>query len=356
MTEKKLKILVVRYRFIGDTVLTVPFLRNLRAAYPDAIIDMIVGPVSGEVIAECPYVDNFIIFDTTRKHKYENTDTERKTFFSYVKMIKKQNYDKAYVLKRSLSSALLVFLAGIKERIGFDTEHRGILLTKKVKYDEKVHEVESFLDVLKADNVAVKDSYLENHVSEKAKDKIEDILYSLKLEDNPKVLIHATSGNANKHWRSKDFAEVIEYLSNVRRCQIFYTGTKADYDIYSEIHSHINATLKVKPINLCGELSIQDSMALINKMNFVVGVDSGTLHIAASLNIPVIGIYGPMSPTKWKAYGDIHTSLYSDRECVPCGLRKKCPINNQCLKDITSDMVIQECKKALENKTRNGYE
>ena len=65
------KILVIRYRFIGDTLLTVPFLRNLRYAYPEAQIDMLVAPVSGDIIKECPYVDNFIYFDTTRKHRYE---------------------------------------------------------------------------------------------------------------------------------------------------------------------------------------------------------------------------------------------------------------------------------------------
>lgn len=353
MKNKKMKILVVRYRFIGDTVLTVPFLRNLRRAYPEARIDMLVGPISGEVISECPYVDNFIIFDTTRKHKYENTRTERKSFFSYVKILKNQNYDKAFVLKRSLSSALLVFLAGIRERIGFDTEHRGFLLTKKVKYEKNIHEVESFLDVLKADGIELTDNYLENWVSKCSQDKIDDIFHSLKISDNPKVLIHATSGNVNKHWKSNYFAEVIEYLANVKHCQIFYMGTSSDYAMYNKIHSHIKADLKVKPVNLCGELSIQDSLALMSRMNFVVGVDSGNLHMAASLNIPVIGIYGPMSPAKWKAYGDTHTALYSDRSCVPCGLSKKCTIDNQCLKDITPDMIIEHCNKQLEDKIKN---
>ena len=128
------KILVVRYRFIGDMILTVPFLRNLRYAYPDARIDMLVSPNSGEVIEECPYVDNFIFFDTTRKHRYENGKNKKKSFWHYVSMLRKEKYDKAYVLKRSLSSALLCYFSGIKERIGYDTENRGFLLTKKVEY------------------------------------------------------------------------------------------------------------------------------------------------------------------------------------------------------------------------------
>ena len=81
--NKKQKILVMRYRFIGDTILTVPFLRNLRYAYPDAQIDLMIAPVSGEIIDKCPYVDNFIYFDTTKKHRYENRKVKaKKTFYT----------------------------------------------------------------------------------------------------------------------------------------------------------------------------------------------------------------------------------------------------------------------------------
>lgn len=61
------KILVVRYRFIGDTLLTVPFLRNLRKAEPDAQIDVLVSPVSGDVLKDCPYINNLIYFDNAKK-------------------------------------------------------------------------------------------------------------------------------------------------------------------------------------------------------------------------------------------------------------------------------------------------
>jgi len=123
------KILVIRYRFIGDTVLTIPFLRNLRKAYPEAQIDMLVGPISGDVLLNCPYIDNLIYFDTTRKHKYENPASKndlqkpqakqssasafftpaRQTFFSYVKLLKQNNYDKAYVLKGLFPALYLLF-------------------------------------------------------------------------------------------------------------------------------------------------------------------------------------------------------------------------------------------------------
>ena len=195
-----MRILVIRYRFIGDTVLTIPALRNLRQAHPDAQIDMLVGPVSGDVLLDCPYINNLIYFDTTRKHKYENTNKTKKNFFSYVKLLRQNKYDKAYVLKRSFSSALLAFLAGIPERIGFNTEHRGFLLTKKIKYIKNKHEIECFLDVLRADNIIINNNYLENWISAESENKIKNILNNYDISGKLKALVHATSGNINKQW------------------------------------------------------------------------------------------------------------------------------------------------------------
>ena len=341
------KILVIRYRFIGDTVLTIPFLRNLRRAYPQAQIDMLVGPVSGDVLLDCPYIDNLIYFDTTKKHRYENTGEQKRTFFSYVKLLRQSRYDKAYVLKRSFSSAALAFLAGIKDRIGFDTEGRGFLLTKKILYVKNKHEVECFLDILKADDIPVRDNHLENWISDKSEEKIQEILKNYDLSEKQKVLVHATSGNINKQWPVENFAKIIEFLSNEKNILVFFTGTARDSEIYDRILNLIPLELKNKPVNLCGELSIQDSTALINKMDFVVGSDSGTLHIAASLNIPVIGIYGPMNPKKWRAWGEIHKPVSLDLPCIPCELRKKCDKDYACIKNITPEMVIKEIESFL---------
>ena len=145
------KILVMRYRFIGDTVLTVPFLRNLREAYPDAQIDLMLEPFSGQVIEGCPYVDRVIPFEFKTIHTYSAKAKRGKAagYLHYGKLIRKERYDAAFVLKRSLSSALLVWLAGVPRRIGFATEGRGLLLTDRVPYRQDQHEVENFLDCLR---------------------------------------------------------------------------------------------------------------------------------------------------------------------------------------------------------------
>lgn len=341
-----MKILVVRYRFIGDMILTIPFLRNLRYNYPDAQIDMLVAPNSGEVIENCPYVNNFIYFDTTRKHKYEKGEGRKKSFWTYVFELKKQKYDKAYVLKRSLSSALLCYFSGIKERIGFDCEHRGFLLTKKVKYDKVKHESLCFLDVLKADGLEVKDTYLENWIDETSKQKVEELFKEYHLtEEFPRAVVNVVASNENKEWNIKNFAQIIEYLSNKKDMQVIFIGAPSDKEKYNSI-PYTNE-LKIKPINLCSKVNIKDSLYVLSRVDFIIGNDTGNLHMASSIGTKVIGLYGPMPFEKWKALGDNNILLKSNLPCMPCHLKGNCPNNKACLNNITVD----EVKNAIDNIT-----
>ena len=351
------KILVMRYRFIGDTLLTVPFLRNLKDAYPDAQIDMLVAPVSGEIIEKCPYVDNFIYFDTTKKHRYENKeDAEKKDFWSYVKLLKNNHYDKAYVLKRSFSSAFLAFAAGIKERVGFNTEMRGFLLTKRVPYVENRHEIECFLDVLRADGIEPKDNYLENWVEVKELEGVKEVLeeeYFVNFDNNqPKVIVHATSGNRKKEWPKQRWAEIVKWLSDEKGVQVLFNGTKNDSQTYEEIMSYIDnngENLKVPPVNVCGKFSLRETLAFTKLCDLIVGCDSGNLHIAASVETPVIGIYGPMNTEKWCAFESDAVVIKTNLPCQPCGLKAPCSRNYRCINDITVERVRDEIEAKLNN-------
>ncbi len=332
------KILIVRYRFIGDMILTIPFIRNLRYANPDAEIDMLVSPNSGEVIEDCPYINNFIYFDTTRKHKYEKGKGNKKSFWYYVSLLKKNKYDKVYILKRSLSSALLCYLCGIKERIGYDTEGRGFLLTKKVKYDTEKSESECFLDVLKADNIEIKDKYLENWINKESEEKVRELFRENNItSEDSKAVVCVTASNPDKMWDIDNFAQIIEYIINTKNIKVIFIGAPCDKEVYDKIQ--YRNPLKTKPVNLCNKVTIKDSLAVLKQCDFILGNDSGTLHMAASVGTKVIGLYGPMPFEKWKVTGDGHILLKSNINCMPCSLKKKCPRNKLCLKNITADEV-----------------
>ncbi len=101
----------------------------------------------------------------------------------------------------------------------------------------------------------------------------------------------------------------------------------------------VNADLKIAPLNLCGCFSLRETLALTQMCSLIVGVDSGNLHIAASVNTPVIGIYGPMNTTKWNARGENSVVIKTDLPCQPCSLKKKCKRNYQCISDISVNIL-----------------
>lgn len=130
MILKADKILVLRYRFIGDTVLTVPFLRNLRVAFPLARIDLMLEPFSGQVLEGCPYVDRIIPFEIKTIHRYSNQSEQNKlaSYMQYRRKIKEVRYDAAFVLKRSVSSALLVWQLESRAASGSPLKDDGFFL------------------------------------------------------------------------------------------------------------------------------------------------------------------------------------------------------------------------------------
>ena len=332
------KILVVRYRFIGDTILSVPFLRNLRYAYPDAQIDMLIAPGSGEVVDNCPYVDNFIYFDTTRKHKYEKCKGKKKSFWYYVFKLRSRKYDKAYILKRSLSSAILCFLAGIRERVGYNTENRSFLLTKRVPYNTHKHESLCFLDLLMAEGAVVLNTHLECWINQESRDRVANILEEHNIsKEIRKAVVNVTATNEGKVWNIDNFKKIIEFLSNEKNIQVLFIGSIDDREIYENLK--FDNELKIQPVNLCGEIDLKESLALMQDVEFVLGNDSGNLHMASAAGTRVIGLYGPMPFEKWKALGKNNIYLKADLPCMPCGLKIKCPNNRACMESITVEQV-----------------
>ena len=147
---RPLRILVIRYRFIGDTVLAIPFLRNLRAAFPAAKIDVLAEPGSGDTLALCPYKNELLYYAPRLKGEKKRRAKFPTSLLGAVQFLRARQYDRCYILRRSFSSAILPLLAGIPHRVGFATEGRGWLLQRSTPYADK-HEVECFLDVLRAD-------------------------------------------------------------------------------------------------------------------------------------------------------------------------------------------------------------
>ena len=162
------------------------------------------------------------------------------------------------------------------------------------------------------------------------------------------IIVHATSGNRKKEWAKERWAEVIQWLSDEKNAKVFFNGTKNDSATYEEILSYIDANgdnLKNKPINLCGEFNLKETLAFSKWCSMIVGCDSGNLHIGAAVGIPVVGLYGPMNTDKWKAWSDNAVVIKTDLPCQPCSLKKKCKRNYECI----SGIDISRVKCAIES-------
>ncbi|MDB6116094.1 MAG: glycosyl transferase family 9 [Lacunisphaera sp.] len=302
---RPLRILVIRYRFIGDTVLAIPFLRNLRAAFPHAKIDVLAEPVSGDTLALCPYKDELLFYAPRLKGEKKRAAKFPTSLFAAARFLRGRNYDRCYILRRSFSSAILPLLAGIPHRVGFATDGRSGLLQRSTPYADK-HEVECFLDVLRADGIPVADSRNENWTDPATDQRV---AAALPRGERPRVFLCAKSIVPSKDWVPDRFAELIAWLVNDRGCEIHLCDSPGYAGYYDEIRAALPAPLAREWTDWSRQLSLAESNSLFKRMDLAIGIDTGLLHLAASFHVPVVALFGPLEPWRWHPWDTKHTIL-----------------------------------------------
>ncbi|MSU47014.1 MAG: glycosyltransferase family 9 protein [Lacunisphaera sp.] len=305
---RPLRLLVIRYRFIGDTVLVIPFLRNLRRAFPQAKIDVLVEPVSGDTLAHCPYKDELLFFAPRLQGEKKRSAQFPTSLLGAARFLRARHYDRCYILRRSFSSAILPLLAGIPHRVGFATEGRGWLLQRSSPYADK-HEVECFLDILRIDGIPVTDTHNENWTDPATDQRV---AAALPAGNRPRVFICAKSVFPLKDWAPDRFARLIAWLVNERGCEVHLCDSLGNASYYEEIRALLPAPLARDWIDWSKQLSIRESNSLFRRIDLAVGIDTGLLHIAASFHVPVVTLFGPLEPWRWHPWDTKHTILRPD--------------------------------------------
>ena len=326
------KILVIRYGTIGDSIFASAFYRELRQALPDARIDILVDEIAEDVMRNCPYINKIFQIDG----KYRN-------ILAYISLFSK--YDTVYFLKSDSFFTIVAFLAQVKNRIGFDIK-RNKFLTAAAPYNLNRHEIDCYLDLLRITGIPVKNDRTELWLDRINDSKAQEVVSNI---PNKKVLIHAFSRFAQKNWLDKYWMELIKYLSNEMRSQIFFVGGTGDIKNYQNIIDSIGDSLEILPINMCGKLSISETMSLVKNMDLVIGLDSGVIHMAAALDIPSILLHGPTSLVRWKPRSEKCIVLSRHFSCSPCCLQpgtvKYCKNRvSDCMEDLAPDIVINTLK------------
>ena len=308
LDPRPVRILVIRYRFIGDTVLAIPFLRNLRRAFPSARIDVLAEPVSGDTLAFCPYKDELLYYGPRLKGEKKRQARFPTSLLGAARFLRARKYDRCYILRRSFSSAILPWLAGIPHRVGFATEGRGWLLQRSAPYADK-HEVECFLDVLRADGIPVTDTRNENWTDPATDQRV---AAALPAGQRPRVFLCAKSIVPTKDWAPERFAQLITWLVNARGCEVHLCDSPGYANYYEEIRAALPAPLARDWIDWSRQLSLKESNSLFRRMDLAIGIDTGLLHLAASFHVPIVALFGPLEPWRWHPWDTKHTILRPD--------------------------------------------
>ncbi len=303
--QRPLRILVIRYRFIGDTILAIPALRNLRHAFPNAVIDVLAEPVSGDTLAHCPYKNDLLYYGPRLKGERKRTAPFPTGLLGAARFLRARRYDRCYILRRSFSSAILPLLAGIPHRVGFSTEGRNWLLQRSTPYSDK-HEVECFLDVLRADGIPVTDTRNENWTDAATDTRVDA---GLPATGRTRIFICAKSVFDLKDWAPERFAEIITGLVRDRNSEIHFCDSPGNTGYYAQILAVVPADLRSHCHDWSAKLGIRESGSLMRRMALCFGIDTGFIHIAASFHVPVVGLYGPLEPWRWHPWDTKHTVL-----------------------------------------------
>jgi heptosyltransferase-2 len=356
MSYGRKNILVLRYRFIGDTILTVPFLRNLRRAEPEARIVWVVAPGTVDVVRGIPYVDELIFWDPVRTHA-DSRGTHRTLGdkLGFIRDLRRRRFDKVYVLKRSLSSAIIALLSGARSRVGFNTEGRGLLLTTRVPYRHDRHEVENFLAVLRADHVPVHDTHLEAWLSADERAFAATFLENRGVAEGETLVgIHPFAANQTRAWHEDNFVAVANALQERYRVRVVLFGGERDRELAAAMAQRIVPA----PVVAVGETDLRQSMALLSRCHLLVCNDSGVMHLGAAMGVPLVALFGPQSPVKFGPWGERCRVVYHGLPCSPCRQKffTECEPSPRhkprCMEAIGVDEVLDAIKSAAGDEFR----
>ncbi|MFL6546640.1 MAG: glycosyltransferase family 9 protein, partial [Candidatus Udaeobacter sp.] len=301
------KVLVVRLRSIGDTVLATPSLYALRRFLPNAQIDIVLENWVAPLLDGFEYVDKVI-------------GVERGSALSRARLartLRLANYDVAYNLHGGTTATLLMRASGAKHRVGYASYQYTWLLTHAAPPAsqswgaEKTHSVEQQLALLGWTGVPVSDrppTHLA--VTPEAAESVAARLKTLGIGGSPIALLHPTAAFDTKQWAAENFARVAEYLVEGGIIPVAVVASR-ETAVLEELQG-----LSAAPVIGFSDLSLPEITALASKSRLFVGNDSGIAHIAAAVNTPSVVVFGSSNVHHWRPWSAGPNEVV--REDLPC--------------------------------------
>lgn len=308
------RVLVVRLRSIGDTVLATPSLLALKRFLPHAAIDILVEDWVAPVLASHPYVDNVI---TVRKGGIASR-------VGVARRLRANRYDVVYNLHGGTTATLLTRATGAKHRVGFETYqyarlHNHLAPSSSALWRrDKTHSAEQQLALLGWTGVPVTDRpRTQLAVTPEADEAVTAKLRQADLGETPFVLVHPAAAFATKQWSAEKFGRVIRELSE-QGLPVVVITTPEQTETLAELQRHAPA-----PVVSFNDLSLPEVTALLTRARLFVGNDSGIAHMAAAVETPAVVIFGSSNIAHWRPWvsdapGSAAEIVFEEMDCQPC--------------------------------------
>ncbi|MGH9744163.1 MAG: lipopolysaccharide heptosyltransferase II [Candidatus Acidiferrum sp.] len=329
-----MKLLIRATNWVGDAIMALPALRVVRSRFSDAQITILARSYVAAIYKHQKVCDNMMLVDDKG---------------DLVSELRVQKFDAALLLQNSFHAAWLAWRAGIPQRIGYARDGRGLLLTKSLPAPKSgeipLHEQYYYLELLRRAgwlDALPEETFIKLEVHEQDRRRAEEFLLS--AGSNPTHLRIAIGAGASygsaKCWPPDRFAGLANHLQADPKVEIILFGTSAE----APVSSAIAAGMQRPPIDLTGKTSIADLSALLSQCQLFVGNDSGAMHVASGVGLPVVAVFGPTDPFGTAPVTPRCTIVQERPYCSPCFLRR-CPTDHRCMTSIAPAAVESAARR-----------
>jgi heptosyltransferase-1 len=346
------RILIVLNGAIGDVVRALPLLGRIRRGWPDAHIAWAIEPKSASILDGHPWLNETILYDRRRAPW---------SFVPFLKRVREGRFDLAIDLQRHLKSGIIAMVSGARERIGFSAQNTKELnhwfstrhIEPQPEMRLKLLQYQAFGDALGLPASPIEFGLSASMAEqERARDFLKDA-------SAPRLGVILGSSWPSRIYFPKSIAEVIRGVCAPDRLNgngpaLFpvLLGGADETALASEVMRGLGG---VAALNLAGETSLRDLIAIFSQCDAAFGPDSGPMHIAAAVGCPVVSLWGATSPQRSAPWGFADYALTGDIPCHPCYLRT-CPVGRECMHRIAPQAVVEAIGRARKRAAREIVE
>ncbi len=341
-------LLIVRTDRIGDVVLSLPLAEIVKKYFPQCKITFLLRDYTKSLAENHPFIDEIIILHES-DHKI--------SLIKNIKMVSGKKFDSCVIVYPTFLTALIIFLSGIKRRIGTGFRWYSLLFNKKIyehrKYAER-HELEYNVNLLRHFGIYEKADYgsinFNVKINKESLGEVDNLLAGYKIQTGkPLIIIHPGSGGSSVDLPLEKFKELIYLIDSNLDAQILITGTENEREMCSKL------IVNERIINFAGLLNLSQVIALISKCGIFISNSTGPIHIAAALGKYTVGFYPNLlacSARRWGPYTEKKAVFTPDKQCPDC--RKEQCSSKDCMNTIKVSEAFVQIEKIYKFIVNNG--